>query len=184
MPGTAADTVRRERTVASATSRTPAWRSLPCLRAPFGRGAAFQQDTRSDRWWNTLSRVSLALRSVRCWDYIHEHFRLDDRHQTRLPGIGGTEPGLQRWPDTVPAGMSEPMVITACHFEKRAPRPRYSSKRERRPSSPRSAFPEAPGSATAPLSTLIPGMILMASTVGRPAVESPLPDRCQRGSRR
>ena len=57
-------------------------------------------------------------------------------------------------------GIPSPIVITARHLAKRAPRSRYSSSRSRRPSSPSvTVSPGAPASGFAPVSTLIPGMI-------------------------
>ncbi len=57
-------------------------------------------------------------------------------------------------------GMPEPMVITARHFAKRAPRLAYSFSRSRRPSRPSVTFsPGNPASAFAPVSTLMPGMM-------------------------
>src|ERR671937_405986 len=57
-------------------------------------------------------------------------------------------------------GLPSPMEYVARHFAKRAPRPRYSSRRPRRPSSPSvTVSPSANASGFAPLSTLMPGMI-------------------------
>ena len=65
--------------------------------------------------------------------------------------------------------MPSPIVITARHFAKRAPSFLYSTSRSRNPSRPCVRFSfGALGSATAPVSTLMPGMMpLFSSSLGK-----------------
>ena len=61
--------------------------------------------------------------------------------------------------------MPSPIVITARHLAKRAPRLLYSSSRSRRPSRPSVTFSfGAPARSLAPVSTLIPGMIPLSAS--------------------
>ena len=79
---------------------------------------------------------------------VHEHLGLDDRDDPCLLAERGVARERVRVRAQVAAsvGMPSPIVITARHFAKRAPSPRYSSRRARSPSSPSVTFsPGKPG---------------------------------------
>ena len=73
---------------------------------------------------------------------VHQHLGLDDRNESRLLAerrVAGERVRV-RADAARRDGMPSPIVITARHFAKRAPSPRYSSSRARRPSRPSVTF--------------------------------------------
>ena len=75
---------------------------------------------------NTCSACPSVTSSERSivWSAVHEHFRLDDRNDVRFLARGPrSAPARAHWPRCTAVGMPSPMVITARHFAKRAPRP-------------------------------------------------------------
>src|SRR5215475_979051 len=92
---------------------------------------------------------------------VHQHFRLDDRHQTLLLAERCiTAEGLCI---DFHADLARELIFDqnyARHLAKRAPNSRYSWSRSRSPSSPSVTFSSGhPASGLAPVSTLIPGMM-------------------------